>query len=143
MAMKSQLAVRSHFKFFLTLSCFFCFFFVKFSYWSKFHVNIITCSRVMIIFVYKGLTRNPDIGNNSVCALSNIWRLRRVKNAKFGRNVSNEKLGLLDKLQIWGFEAFTFWFKFRFCESPSADPISLLSLRHFYSLLLRRRFKSE
>ena len=65
--------------------------FVKFGYWSKFHVNIITCSKVMTIFVYKGLTRNPEIGNNPVCTLS-IWRLGRVKNTKFGRNVSNEKL---------------------------------------------------
>ena len=31
-------------------------FLVKFSYWSKFHVNIITGSGVMTIFVYKGLT---------------------------------------------------------------------------------------
>ena len=37
---------------------------VKFSYWSKFHVNIITGSGIMIIFFYKGLTRNPEIGNN-------------------------------------------------------------------------------
>ena len=36
---------------------------VKFSYWSKFHVNIITGSGIMKIFFYKGLTRNPEIGN--------------------------------------------------------------------------------
>ena len=36
---------------------------VKFSYWSKFHVNIITGSGVMTIFFYKGLTRNSEIGN--------------------------------------------------------------------------------
>ena len=34
-----------------------------FSYRSKFHVNIITGSGVMIIFFYKGLTRNPEIRN--------------------------------------------------------------------------------
>ena len=33
---------------------------VKFSYRSKFHVNIITGSEVMIIFFYKGLTKNPE-----------------------------------------------------------------------------------
>ena len=33
-------------------------FVVKFSYWSKFHANIITASGVMTILVYKGLTRN-------------------------------------------------------------------------------------
>ena len=31
---------------------------VKFSYWSKFHVNIVTRSGIMTIFFYKGLTRN-------------------------------------------------------------------------------------
>ena len=31
----------------------------KFSCWSKSHVNIITSSGVKIIFLYKGLTRNP------------------------------------------------------------------------------------
>ena len=51
---------------------------VKFSYWSKFHVNIITGSGIMTIFFYKGLTRNPEIGNTPVWALPNIWRLGRV-----------------------------------------------------------------
>ena len=36
---------------------------VKFSYWSMFHVNIITDTGIMIIFFYKGLTRNPEIRN--------------------------------------------------------------------------------
>ena len=43
----------------LALFCFSC----QISYWSKFHVNIITGSRIMTIFFYKGLTRNPEIGN--------------------------------------------------------------------------------
>ena len=38
----------------------------KFSYWSKFHVSIITGSGIMTIFFYKGLTRNPEIGNTPV-----------------------------------------------------------------------------
>ena len=38
----------------------------KFSYWSIFHVNLITGSGVMTIFVYQGLTRNPEIGNTPV-----------------------------------------------------------------------------
>ena len=37
--------------------------FLKFSHWSKFHVNIIAGSRVTRIFFYKGLTRNAEIGN--------------------------------------------------------------------------------
>ena len=48
---------------------------VKFNYWSKFHVNIITRSRNMTIFFYKGLIRNPEIGNTSVWVLPNIWRM--------------------------------------------------------------------
>ena len=34
----------------------------KFSYWSKFHVNIITGSGIMTILFSKALTRNPEIG---------------------------------------------------------------------------------
>ena len=63
-----------------------------FSYWSKFHVNIITDSGVRAIFVYKGLTRNTEIRNTPVWVLSNIWRLGWVKGSKFGTNVSNKKL---------------------------------------------------
>ena len=40
-------------------------FLVKFSYWPKFHVNIIAGSVVLKVFFYKGLTRNPEIGNTS------------------------------------------------------------------------------
>ena len=39
---------------------------ITFSYWSKSHVNIITGSGIMTIFFYKGLTRNPKIGNTLV-----------------------------------------------------------------------------
>ena len=53
-------------------------FLVRFSYWSKFHVNIMTGYGVMTIFVYKGLTRSPEIGNIHVWVLSNIWRLLRI-----------------------------------------------------------------
>ena len=44
-----------------------CFIFlVKFSFWSKFHVNIFTGSGVMTISFYKILTRNPEVGNTPV-----------------------------------------------------------------------------
>ena len=33
---------------------------VKFNYWFKFYVSIITGSGIVAIFFYKGLTRNPD-----------------------------------------------------------------------------------
>ena len=51
---------------------------VNFSYWSKFQVNIMTDSRVLTIYFYKGLTRKPEIGNTTTWALPNIWRLGRM-----------------------------------------------------------------
>ena len=65
---------------------------VKFGYWFKFHVNIITGSGVMTISFYKGLTSNPEIGNTPVWVLLNILRLGRVRNTKFGTNVSKKIL---------------------------------------------------
>ena len=49
---------------------------VKFSYWSKFHVNIITGSGIIAIFFYTGLTRNPEIGYIPLlefCSISGDW----------------------------------------------------------------------
>ena len=60
--------------------------------WGKFHVNIITGSGAMIIFLCNGLTRNPRTGNTPALALLNIWRLGQVRDTKFGTNVSNEML---------------------------------------------------
>ena len=65
---------------------------VKFSYWSKFRVNISTGSGIMTIFSYKGLTRNPEIGNTLVCVFSNIPRLGRGRDTKFGTKVPEEIL---------------------------------------------------
>ena len=76
---------------------------VTFSYWSKFHVNIITDSGIMTIFFYKGLTRNPKIGNTTVWVLPNIWRLRRVMATKFDANVSNRMLLNAAKFQGYSF----------------------------------------
>ena len=58
----------------------------------KFHVNIITGSGIMTIFFYKGLTRNPEMGNTHVWVLPNIWRLGWVMDTKLGTNVSNRML---------------------------------------------------
>ena len=85
-----------------------CFvFLVKFSYWSKFHVNIITGSGVMTIFFCKGLTRNPEIRYNPVWVLPNIWGQWEVRNTKFGTNVSNEMLPSAAKCQ--GYSFYRFW----------------------------------
>ena len=71
-----------------------------------FHVNTITASGVVTVFVYKELTRNPEIGNISVWVLRNIWRLGWVRDTKFGTNVSNEKLLNATKCQDYSFYRF-------------------------------------
>ena len=76
----------------------------KFSYWSKFHVNIITDSGVMIIFFYKGSTRNPEI---PVWVLPNTWRLGLVRDTKFGTDVSNGML--LNAAKCQGYPFYRFW----------------------------------
>ena len=76
---------------------------VKFSYWSKFHVNIITGSGVMTIFFYMGLTKNPKIGNTPVWVLPNICRL----DTKFGTNVPNKML--LNSTKCEGYSFYRFW----------------------------------
>ena len=79
---------------------------VKFSYWSTFHVDIITSSGVMTISFYKGLPRNPETGNIPVWVLPNIWRLGWVKTNKFGTNVSNKILLNSIKCQDYNFDRF-------------------------------------
>ena len=84
-----------------------CFaFLMNFSYWSKFHVNVITGSGVTTIFVYKGLTRNSEIGNNPVLILPNIRRLGQVRDTKIGTNVSNKILLNAAKCQGYSFYRF-------------------------------------
>ena len=77
---------------------------VKFSYWSMFHAIIITGSGIMTVFFYKGMIRDPEIGNTPVWVLPNIWRLGWVMNAKFGTNVPNRMLLNAAKFQgyRWG-----------------------------------------
>ena len=83
-----------------------CFVSLKFSYWCKFHVNIITGSGIMTLFFYKGLTRNPEIGNTPVLVLPNIWRRGRVRDTKFGMNVSNKML--LNAAECQGYSLYRF-----------------------------------
>ena len=54
-----------------------------------------------------GMTRNSEIGNTSVWVLPNIWRLGRVMDTKFGRNVSNETL--LNAAKCQGYCFYRFW----------------------------------
>ena len=62
---------------------------VNFSYWSKFHINIIASSKVMRIFFYKGLTRNPEIRYNpsKFCLIFENWG--GVRDTTYGTNFSN------------------------------------------------------
>ena len=80
---------------------------VKFSYWTKCHVNIITGSGIMTIFFCKGLTRNPEIGNTHVSVFPNIWRLGQVMDNKFGTNVSNRML--LNAAKFQGYSFYRCW----------------------------------
>ena len=80
---------------------------VKFSYWPKFHVNIITGSGIMTTFFHKGLTRNQIIWNISVWVLPSIWRLGQVGDTKFGTNVSNKIL--LNAAKCQGYSFCRFW----------------------------------
>ena len=77
---------------------------VKFSYWPKFHVNIMT--GVTKIFAYKGLTRNPEIVDTPIRVLPNILRLGQVRDTEFGPNVSNKMLLNAPKCQGYGFYLF-------------------------------------
>ena len=79
---------------------------VKFNYYSKFPLNIISGSGVMTIYFYKGLTRNPEIRNTPVWVLPNIWRLGRVRDTKFSTDASNKMLLNAAKCQGYSFHCF-------------------------------------
>ena len=80
---------------------------VTFSYWSKFHFNIITGSGIITIFFYKRLNRNPEITKAPVWVLSNLWTLGQVMDTKFGTNVFNKIL--LNAAKFKGYSSYRFW----------------------------------
>ena len=70
-----------------------CFaFLVKFSYWSISFMSISSLALELWQFKSRVTTWNPEIGNIPIWVLLNIWKLERVKDTKFGMNVSNEML---------------------------------------------------
>ena len=79
---------------------------VKFSFWSKFHVNIITGSRVIKIFFYKVLTKNLRIRNTPAWVFPNIWRIVHVMYTKFCTDFSKEMLLNAAKCQDYSFYGF-------------------------------------
>ena len=52
---------------------------------------------------YKGLSRDPQIGNTLVWVLPNIWRLGPLRDTKFETNFSNEMLLNVAKYQGYDF----------------------------------------
>ena len=58
-------------------------------------------------FFYKELTRNPKIRNTPVWRLPNIWGFGRVRDTKFGINVSYKILRNVAKCQDYSF--YRFW----------------------------------
>ena len=62
------------------------------SFVSKFHFIIVTGFRVMTIFVYKGLSRNPEYRNNRLWIFPYNWALKCANNSKFSANISTKKL---------------------------------------------------
>ena len=58
-------------------------------------------------FFYEELTRNPEIRNTPVWHLPNIWGFGRVRDTKFGTNVSNKILRNTAKCQDYSF--YRFW----------------------------------
>ena len=74
---------------------------VKFSCWSTFHVNIMTGSGVMTIFIHKGLARNSEICNTPIWVLPNICRLGWATNAY-------NKM-LLNAAKFQGYSFYRFW----------------------------------
>ena len=56
---------------------------------------------------FKGLTRNPEIGNTPTWVLLNIWRLGRGRDTRVGTNVSNEMFLNVAKCQ--GYSFYRFW----------------------------------
>ena len=61
----------------------------------------------MTTFFYKGLIRNPEIGNTHVWVFPNIWRVGWVMNTKSGTNVSDRML--LNAAKFHGYSFYRFW----------------------------------
>ena len=75
---------------------------VKFSYWSTFHVNIMTSSGIITILIYKELTRNPEIGN-TLSEFVEYLEIGFIKDTTFGTNVSIKNYYMLQNVRITTF----------------------------------------
>ena len=73
---------------------------------SNFHVNTITGSGIMAVFVYKKLTRKWEIVNipSEFCPMSGDWDKSGIPN--LAQNVSNKKLLNAAKCQGYSYYRF-------------------------------------
>ena len=85
---RHNLSTWRHRHILLTVFCFSCQVLLLLRVSCQYHHR----SRVMTIFFYKGLIRNPEIRNTPVQGLTNIWGLEQVRVTKFCTDVSNEML---------------------------------------------------
>ena len=58
-------------------------------------------------FFIRDWPENPEIGKTPVWVLPNIWRLKQVRNTKFGTKVSNKML--LNAAKCQGYNFYCFW----------------------------------
>ena len=69
--------------------------------------SFMSISSLVQKFFYKGLTRNPEIGNTPVWVLPNIWGLGQVTDTKLRTNVSIEML--LNPTICKSYSFYRFW----------------------------------
>ena len=66
----------------------------------------VSCQYHHWFWSYEVLTGIPEIENTPVWVLANIWRLRRVRDTKFGTNISNKMLLHAGKCEGYNFCCF-------------------------------------
>ena len=91
----------------------------------------------MTIYFYKGLTRNPEIGNTPVRVLSDTWRLGQVRDAKFVMDVPNEML--LNAAKFHSYSVYYFWvIKRKTTGGKIANPPPRLGLKIYPPVKLKQ-----
>ena len=64
--------------------------------------GVVTISFILSYYQFS-LSRKSKIGNTPIRVLPSIWRLGKVRNTKFGTNVSNKMLMNAAKFQDYSF----------------------------------------
>ena len=76
------------------------------SFVSKFHFILITGFGVMTIFVYKGLAGNLEYENSQVWIFLFKWALRRARDSKFCKHISNKIFLVPTKRHVYSLDHF-------------------------------------